>query len=423
MNIEHKLGTHEYRCKISEHLTSLLKRTKIAENEAQVAFAFQSEIYNFARDFLNQEINFGQERNQSTLRHKFVGRMDAICNNLVIEYKKVGKLDKDIDKNKATEQISNYMTQLLEEEGNEYYGLITDGIKLRYIYFQNGIIHSTPFKSIDENDLDKIVRSLIDSKNKKFLPKNIVNDFSMRHSETSTFKLSQYLFHQLNYNFQGKTLMLFQEWKSLFHLSESDKGQNEDIAKRRKSLSDIFEIEIDNNEMDYKALFALQTTYAIIIKLIACKIITKLEFNKEIEYFSDLTAIKTNDLREFFEHVENGYIFQTGGIKNLLEGDFFSWYCSEGVWSDEISKLMINIIYTLEDYSNTDYLHGYSTVDIFIDLYMEIIPSEVRHSLGEYFTPAWLANYVVEKSVSKLTNKDSFTAIDPTCGSGCSLSH
>jgi len=45
------------------------------------------------------------------------------------------------------------------------------------------------------------------------------------------------------------------------------------------------------------------------------------------------------------------------------------------------------------------------------------MPSEVRHSLGEYFTPSWLADYVVKQS-KKLINNDDFTAIDPCCGSG-----
>lgn len=418
MSIEQKLDSYEYKCKVSEHLTALLKRVSISTNEAQVAFAFQSEIYMFAHTFLNKKIDFNQEENQSSLRHKFIGRMDAICNNLVIEYKKVGKLEKEKDKVKATEQISNYMYQLKEEEGNEYYGILTDGIKLRYSYFQNGVIYHTAFKNLDESDLDKIIRSLIDNKNKKFLPKNIVSDFSVKFKDNYTYKLAQYLFKQLNLNFEGKCLMLFKEWKSLFHLSENDKGQNEDITKRRNSLSKLFDITIKDNDTDYKALFALQTTYAIIIKLIACKIITKIEFNKNIEYFSDLSKIESNLLRDFFQYTEDGYIFQTGGIKNLLEGDFFSWYCSTEVWSDEITKILIGLINIIEGYSHASYTHGYSTTDIFIDLYMEIMPSEVRHSLGEYFTPSWLANYVVERSVEIISNKKSYIAIDPCCGSG-----
>ncbi len=73
---------------------------------------------------------------------------------------------------------------------------------------------------------------------------------------------------------------------SAFHLSESDKGQNEDIEKKEeKALGRLFGVNINDSETDYKALFALQTTYAIIVKLIACKVVTKPNtYNKNIEY-------------------------------------------------------------------------------------------------------------------------------------------
>lgn len=417
MNIESIINSNEYKCKLSEHLTSLLKRTKSSLTEASTSFAFESEIYLFVRNVFNIDIDFRKEENQTTLRHKFVGRMDAVCNNLVIEYKKLGKLDKEKDKEKATEQLTDYLLQLLKEDGNEYHGVLTDGIKIRYLYFQNGEIHKTSFKNIDETDLDKLIQSLVDLNNKRFVPKNIVDDFKLHSRAGITSELANYLFKALINKKSDKTSMLFQEWEVLFHLSETDKGQNDDINKRRKALGKLFGVNINDSETDYKALFALQTTYAIIVKLIACKVVTKIEFNKNIEYFSDLSKIDNNTLRQFIEYIEDGYVFQTGGIRNLLEGDFFSWYCVEEIWSDEEAEIILKLIHLLEGYSISFYRHGYSTIDIFIDLYMEIMPPEVRHSLGEYFTPSWLADYVVKESKSLISNEN-FTAIDPCCGSG-----
>lgn len=417
MNIESIINSNEYKCKLSEHLTSLLKRTKSSLTEASTSFAFESEIYFFVRNVFKIDIDFRKEENQSTLRHKFVGRMDAVCNNLVIEYKKIGKLDKEKDKEKATEQLKDYLLQLLAEDGNEYHGVLTDGIKIRYLYFQNGEIHKTSFKNIDETDLDKLIQSLVDLNNKRFVPKNIVDDFKLHSRVGITSELANYLFKALLNKKSDKTSMLFQEWEVLFHLSETDKGQNDDINKRRKALGKLFGVSINDSETDYKALFALQTTYAIIVKLIACKVVTKIEFNKNIEYFSDLSKIDNNTLRQFIEYIEDGYVFQTGGIRNLLEGDFFSWYCVEEIWSDEEAEIILKLIHLLEGYSISFYRHGYSTIDIFIDLYMEIMPPEVRHSLGEYFTPSWLADYVVKESKDLVSNEN-FSAIDPCCGSG-----
>jgi hypothetical protein len=417
-NVDGKINSNEYRCKLAEHLSLLLNKTKSAENEAQVSQHFQSEIYFFVRTFFGIDLNFHPEENQSTLRHTFKGRMDAVCNNLVIEYKQSSKLSGEKDKEKATTQISNYLMQLFEEDGSKYYGILTDGVIVRYVYFQEEELHQTPFKNIDVDDLDKIIKSMINVNNKKFVPKNIVEDFKMESVNGATKDLFKYLYKKLIKTDHGKSFMLFEEWKVLFHLSENDKGQNEDIAKRRKALSKIIELDIDNIDDDYKALFALQTTYAIIIKLIACKVITKLQFNQGIDYFSDLTNVDHLVLRDFLNHVEDGYVFSTGGIRNLLEGDFFSWYCSVDIWSQEESEIITKLIHTLESYSNSFYMHGHTTVDLFIELYMEVMPAEVRHSLGEYFTPAWLADYVVNESIACSLEKDNWKAIDPCCGSG-----
>ena len=119
-------------------------------------------------------------------------------------------------------------------------------------------------------------------------------------------------------------------------------------------------------------------------------------------------------------NLEDGYVFSSGGIKNLLEGDFYSWYADDNQWNKEIFISIKNIITELENYSSSKFTYEFSTIDIFKDLYMEIMPNELRHSLGEYFTPSWLADNVVKKSIKKLPihKKDSWKAIDPCCGSG-----
>ena len=73
--------------------------------------------------------------------------------------------------------------------------------------------------------------------------------------------------------------------------------------------------------------------------------------------------------------------FRQEGKKPVRRG-FFSWYCSSDIWNQEESDIIVKLINTLELYSNSFLSHGYNTVDIFIDLYMEIMPPEVRHSLG-----------------------------------------
>ena len=71
MSIDSKLDSSEYKCKLSEHLTKLLLKTKSAENEAQTSQAFQNEIYFFIRSFFGIEPDFRVETGAKILRHNF----------------------------------------------------------------------------------------------------------------------------------------------------------------------------------------------------------------------------------------------------------------------------------------------------------------------------------------------------------------
>lgn len=414
--------SREYKEKLSATLVSLLAKTKAATTEASVASAIETELACFIKMVLGVDIIFEKEVGQTDLKHRrreFTGRLDAISNDLVIEYKAPRRLVSEKDQDKATKQVEGYLMQLKEERNIDYAAILTDGQKIRYFYYLERELHHTPFKALGVEDLDKIVCGLINVDNKKFVPENIINDFKLNAKKPVTLNLAKCLFNIITNNISDKTDMLFQEWQELFHLSENDSGQNLDIEKRKEVLGKLFNKKIVDNEMDYKALFVLQTTYAIIVKLIACKVISRLSNDKQgnIVYFSDLSSTDSEQLREFMENLEEGYTFAIGGIRNLLEGDFFSWYAAENQWNSDEEGCIKDIILTLEAYADSSFSYGYTAIDIFKDLYMEIMPNEVRHSLGEYFTPAWLADYVIDNSKSMITAKK-WRAIDPCCGSG-----
>ncbi len=419
-DISRILYSAEYETELSKTLTSIITKLKSANSEATVASIFENELYFLIKNYFNTEITFYKESGESFLRHKFVGRIDAFYNGVVIEYKDIKKLNKEKDKEKASEQIKGYLYQIKNKSGASLQGILTNGKKLSYFYFNGDEIKQTPFKSVDIKDIDRIVKSLLNVGTKQFDPYNIVNDFKLESSSKITDLLLLSLYNAIKDNKTQKTTMLIEEWEVLFRLSESDKGQNQDIIKRRNKLSNIFSDNIDNNEKEYTALYVLQTAYAIIVKLIACKVINHLIFNEDIKFFSDLSIINSKKLNNFMEKLEDGYVFASGGIKNLLEGDFYSWYADKNQWSEEIGDAIKNIVIELENYSSSSFTYEYSTIDIFQNLYMEIMPNEVRHSLGEYFTPAWLADNVVKSAINKLPNnkKDKWNAIDPCCGSG-----
>ena len=177
MSVEQIVNSDEYYLKRKKALDSLLAKTRAATTEASVATAFETELFYFIKLNFGKDITFDKEVGQTDLKHKrhiFTGRMDAVSNDLVIEYKKANKLETEKDQIKATVQVEDYLEQLKAERKIEYSAILTDGQKIRYFYYLDSALHHTPFKDIDENDLDKIVKSLINVGNKKFVPENII---------------------------------------------------------------------------------------------------------------------------------------------------------------------------------------------------------------------------------------------------------
>ncbi|WP_304728833.1 Eco57I restriction-modification methylase domain-containing protein [Dubosiella newyorkensis] len=410
---------------------SISKDATLAQTEAQTADAFQRQLYYHIRLKTGVEINFNQEQPISGgLIHEFgslkkrssgKGRLDAVVNDLIIEYKKHSKLKNKKDQEIARNQVKDYLNAMFINEKIKYNAILTDGVKISYFEFIGDHVESTAFKYLEAEDIDRIIKAILTHENKKMIPENILRDFAIldQNVQSITKELAISLYHTLTNCPTEKTNMLYCEWERLMHLSFDDHGKGNDINKRREDLARILDTDnIFDSDKEYKALFTLQTTYSIIVKLIACRAIEKLEYS-EIKNYSDLTTLNNLGLQQFFEKLEDGYVHRIMNIGNLLEGDFFSWYSEKEQWekNPDISKCIKKIIIRVDEYSTFSLGLDLKTFDIFKDLYMSIIPKTVRHSMGEYFTPGWLANYVVSEGLQLQENKN-WKALDPCCGSG-----
>lgn len=412
------LNSKEYQKDLKKLTTEVVGKCKKADNESTVASSFENSIYHFIRQWFDKDITFDKEKNLgNSVGHIFSNkRMDAVYNNFIIEYKHKSKLNSQNDIKMAEKQTIDYL-RAHSDNNIEYDAILTDGVQIKFFSIQNKNIKTTPLHNITKNDIDKIIKSLIFFDKKKLIGKNIAKDFILESQNSLSKSLANVIFDSIkNENVAEKTNMLFVEWRDLFHLSETDKGKNLDIDKRRKELGDIFDCEINENDLEYKALFCLQTTYAIIVKLIAYKVLVLITAN-ENDIFDNIGQTDSDELRRFFQQLEDNLTFKNSGIRNLLEGDFFSWYCDENQWNVEIFNGIKNIIDTLISYEDLKFSISYEPQDLFKDLYIGIIPKSIRHSFGEYFTPGWLADNVVNRSLN-FVNKNDWKGLDPTCGSG-----
>ena len=125
-------------------------------------------------------------------------------------------------------------------------------------------------------------------------------------------------------------------------------------------------------------------------------------------------------LRRELEKLESGGIFSTLGLKNLLEGDFFSWYLD--IWTGKVAAAVRGVIRALADFEPaTPVLEPDWTRDLLQKLYELLVPRILRHGLGEYYTPDWLAGYLIDKAGYRGGLEERF--LDPSCGSGTFLVH
>jgi tetratricopeptide (TPR) repeat protein len=215
--------------------------------------------------------------------------------------------------------------------------------------------------------------------------------------------------------------MLFNEWKQLFNLAHDDISKQQAIIDRKKSLEELFDKEFVKVDEEYMALFALQTAYAIIVKILAFKVLSQARYKKSLINFYKIIFLDFEALRMQMEDLENGAIFVDYGITNLLEGDFFSWYVNKEQWNKELYNSLISLFKKLSKYSDSVTTTSTKKAqDFFKELYQSMVPGAVRHALGEYYTKKWLAKKVIDEVLLKCPVK--WTALDPCCGSGTFVS-
>lgn len=160
-----------------------------------------------------------------------------------------------------------------------------------------------------------------------------------------------------------------------------------------KSLESAFGTQFENTD----ALFCSHTYLVVVAELVA---------HSAIGF--DTATLDPTDL-------VSGAKFAESGVRGVVESDFFDWVVQGA--SDGAQRAGERIVRSLArrvarfDWDAIDH-------DVLKSLYESVITPEVRHSLGEYYTPDWLAGQIVRKVVDDPANQ---RVLDPSCGSGTFL--
>ncbi|MEV4713283.1 N-6 DNA methylase [Micromonospora sp. NPDC049374] len=106
-----------------------------------------------------------------------------------------------------------------------------------------------------------------------------------------------------------------------------------------------------------------------------------------------------------------GAAFASAEIHGVVEADFFDWVLHAPGGSKFVSELARRL--ARFNWSKVEH-------DVLKTIYESVIAAESRASLGEYYTPDWLADRVVDAAIAEpLTQR----ILDPACGSGTFLFH
>ncbi|MGC9123642.1 MAG: Eco57I restriction-modification methylase domain-containing protein [Thermoplasmata archaeon] len=345
----------------------------------------------------------------------FSGREDALYGTVIIELKSPGKLSTEKEFEKAKEQIKNYIT--LEAKTFEYYGkyfgAIIDGYSIGFIRYRRNEWEELGPLDINEDTVRKLLEAIRGLSRKPIDDKFILIDFG---PDSEIAKSSIQAFYKALIDTKSpRTMVLFEDWKRVF--SQVCAYSTDKL----KELINYYDLKNKDNIDVEKLMFSIHTYYTVFMKLLSSEIITFFSDSLIGSYLKRLEESylsNKSDMKDELKRLEEGGIFKDLGIKNFLEADYFAWYIDE--WNDNISDVIYDLVKKLLEYEPaTVELTPERVKDLFKKLYQNLIPRDIRHKLGEYFTPDWLAELLLDE-IGYDGNPEK-RVLDPACGSGTFL--
>jgi len=358
-------------------------------------------------------------------------RRDSSYNNVIIEFKGPGlfkgssKSQKFIE---ATEyRLLKYIKRLAVEQGvdeKDYIGIAIDGEHISFVQVQAGKIIHQPLMPFSMTTFQMVVDALRANFRRAMTAENLIEDFGHLSSAGCSFMqaLSNTLGHALAYPENQKMHMIFEEWRALY-------GQVADLSfQQRKKINGALGFDFSGTEkIDLSAkLFVVHTFHSFLMKLIAAEIVAAHGMASSPSMVHELLALENEMdlLNALYLDIEQGGFFHAVGLHGFVEEAIFSWYL-DAISKREIRTTLCATIRTLLAQLS---VYRFDTIkqtgrsrDVLRDFYQDLVPEELRKSLGEFYTPDWL----VEHAINKLdySNEQWLVAriLDPTCGSGAFL--
>jgi hypothetical protein len=302
-------------------------------------------------------------------------RIDVEVGSTVFEVKR--DLRSGNVRTEAVEQLAGYVRERHKTTGTRYVGVLTDGAEWNLYNLQDGVLHlvSTLELSPSAPDVDALcvwLESVLATQQRiGATPREILRRLGARSPA-----------HQLD----------FADLVALFDQHRTDPT----VALKRQLWAKLLTTALGTNFTDEDALFVEHTLLVIMAEVIGHAVV----------------GIDPADPTVSPATLLAGRLFtQRAQITGVVEADFFDWVVEvEG--GEAFVRTLARRLARFE--------WGVVEHDVMKVLYESIIDADQRHSLGEYYTPDWLADEIVREVVTDPLDQ---RVLDPACGSGTFLFH
>lgn len=251
-------------------------------------------------------------------------------------------------------------------------------------------------KQQDKRALNKKNLLAIINTKSKFVRKCILNTY-----KEIDFNLN-------NIDGSNRVRTLYNEWNRVFGIMYGEDEEATDFTEVTSKIREAYGIQDDIEINSKMYLFSMQTFFNIFLKLLIYSFLSQL-VNPGFSTKQELSKAEIDSL------FDGTYDYGTNLVDNFFEAHFMEWFtytCSG--FEEEIVNDTLQIIDKFD--LSTFVLKPENVQDILQEVYMELIPSKMRHLMGEYFSPDWIVEHVLD--MAGYNGDIDKTLIDPCAGSG-----
>ena len=371
------------------------------------------------------------------------GHADAVLGQVWLEFERPGALSSSAGLNQSRRQLIRHLTgeawrypQDREQALRKMVGVALDGERILFLRYRTRPRGEDPLASCDQQppliqdvhlqgefellgpleinqqSISSFLLYLRALSRRPLTPENLARQFGPKGELAG--QLVPTLYQKLVGEPNVKVETIFGEWERLFGII-----YGRETVRAEADAQELARLYNVQGKVELKPLlFSVHTYCAWLMKLLAAELIWLQSGALVSPFVAELPSLIDNELKERLTQLEEGEVFSQLGIRNFLEGDLFGWYLA--VWDKELAGAARGLARALGEFEPaTITLEPEATRDLLKKLYQCLIPKRLRHDLGEYHTPDWLAELVLNRV--KYEGDPDYRLIDPACGSGTFL--